>query len=530
MKSSIEDIVSLYRGIEGESGSEHIVQILNMLRNGEYDIYEIRKLLASFAGLDATITDKTDLPVLKLRELKDTIVEELREMKENQDVKTALSSIHQCEEYEKKYLPGIVQLKLNRIKIDGFRGLSNVDISLNGKSVVFFGENGTGKSSVLRCVNLLYANIINNTVNRKDLRQNYNIELEDIQYGKASANIQGDFYLDYCKKESIMYERGMERKSGKRTHAKSNLNKITEVIQEAYLSEEHKDSIPVYVNYGTNRLVWDIPLRIKTHHEFDVYATYEKAIENRIDFRTFFEWYRNQEDMENASKVESNNLGYEDKSLKAVRKAVIAMLTGFSNIHVARKPRLAMVVEKEGMRMNVSQLSDGEKCVLAMFGDLAKRLSLANPGLRDPLQGQGVVLIDEIELHMHPSWQRKVMSILQKTFPNIQFIISTHSPIVLSEIDDSIKVFYMGRGEKGITINDFPRLDGFDINYILETFMETKSRNGRTEALIRSIYRSINDNDAKTALIGIRELKDLTTENNEDVLMAEMLMKKKGLM
>ena len=69
--------------------------------------------------------------------------------------------------------------------------------------------------------------------------------------------------------------------------------------------------------------------------------------------------------------------------------------------------------------LDVLQLSDGEKCTLALFGDIARRLAIANPSLDDPLQGDGVVLIDELELHMHTSWQRKVISMLKKTFPNI---------------------------------------------------------------------------------------------------------------
>lgn len=81
--------------------------------------------------------------------------------------------------------------------------------------------------------------------------------------------------------------------------------------------------------------------------------------------------------------------------------------------------------------LDVLQLSDGEKCTLALFGDIARRLAIANPSLDDPLQGDGVVLIDELELHMHTSWQRKVISMLKKTFPNIQFIITTHSPQIL---------------------------------------------------------------------------------------------------
>ena len=88
------------------------------------------------------------------------------------------------------------------------------------------------------------------------------------------------------------------------------------------------------------RLVLDIPLRIRTHHTFDIYSAFEKAIENKIDFRTFFEWYRNQEDYENECKLEKGDFYYEDRALKAVKQAILAMLDDCSNLRVARRPRI----------------------------------------------------------------------------------------------------------------------------------------------------------------------------------------------
>lgn len=86
---------------------------------------------------------------------------------------------------------------------------------------------------------------------------------------------------------------------------------------------------------------------------------------------------------------------------------------------------------------------DGEKCTISLFGDLARRMALANPGRENPLEGTGVVLIDELELHMHTSWQRKVLGVLKETFPNIQFIITTHSPQILGELDDKYNLVYL---------------------------------------------------------------------------------------
>lgn len=221
------------------------------------------------------------------------------------------------------------------------------------------------------------------------------------------------------------------------------MEQIADIFHEKYISDQEQKDIPIFANYGTNRLVLDIPLRIRTHHTFDIYSAFEKAIENKIDFRTFFEWYRNQEDYENEKKIELGNLEYRDNALQAVRQAILAMLDECSNLRVARKPRLEMKIDKGNVSMNVSQMSDGEKCTLALFGDLARRLTLANPNKKNPLLGDGIVLIDEVELHMHPSWQRKVLSVLRHTFPNIQFIITTHSPIVLSEVDEIYNLFLL---------------------------------------------------------------------------------------
>jgi len=86
------------------------------------------------------------------------------------------------------------------------------------------------------------------------------------------------------------------------------------------------------------------------------------------------------------------------------------------------------------------RVSDGERALLAMVIDLCRRLALANPELDNPLTGAGVALIDEIELHLHPQWQREVVEKLRGTFPNVQFILTTHSPFVIQSVrsEDSL--------------------------------------------------------------------------------------------
>ena len=414
-------------------------------------------------------------------------------------------------------------MKINNLKVDNFRLFDDMKLQLNGKNTVIFGVNGTGKTSILKSINLLYANIINQIVNRKELKQNLNIELDDIKYGKTQTKLEADFFIE---NQLISYNRTMIRKSGKRSQDLESLKILASIFQDKYVSDEKQENIPIFVNYGTNRLVLDIPIRIRTKHQFDIYAAFDKAIENRIDFRTFFEWFRNQEDYENECKVQNADLQFTDKALDSVKKAMLVMLDGCTNLRVARKPRLEMKVDKNGVGLNVSQLSDGEKCTMALFGDLARRLTIANPNLDNPLLGEGVVLIDEIELHMHPFWQRNVVGKLRETFPNIQFIITTHSPIVLSEIDDEFNIYFLQNKEASSEVIEFKRLDVFDANYILEEFMGTKSMNSKTETLISDIYRLINGRLFEEAEEKVNHLKELTDATNKDVIRAGMLIKR----
>lgn len=415
-------------------------------------------------------------------------------------------------------------MRLENVVLDNFRAIEHAKMDLHGKSTIIFGVNGTGKSSVLRSIDLLFANIINGIVNRKELKQNYTIQLEDIQYGKKETKISALINLE---NENIEYYRKMVRNTGKRSHNIASLKQITDIFHKQYITDEKQGNIAIFANYGTNRLVLDIPLRIRTHHTFDIYSSFEKAIENKIDFRTFFEWYRSQEDYENEYKIETGDLQYQDRALKAVKTAILSMLDDCSNLRVARKPRLEMKIDKGNISLNVSQMSDGEKCTMALLGDLARRLTLANPMLENPLLGKGIVLIDEIELHMHPSWQRKILGVLKHVFPNVQFIITTHSPIILSEVNEDYNLFFMGREDTNIEIRKMSQLNGYDANAVLEQFMGTSSINPETENFIESIYEEIEHGEFENAERNISKLAEMTSENHQDVIMARMELKRR---
>lgn len=179
----------------------------------------------------------------------------------------------------------------------------------------------------------------------------------------------------------------------------------------------------------------------------------------------------------------------------------------FENLRVKRNP-LRMIAMKHGSEIRIDQLSDGEKCLMAMIGDLARRLAIANPTLDDPLTGEGVVLIDEIELHLHPAWQRNFITKLIHVFSHCQFVLSTHSPQVLGEVPGScLRILH--REETGEIQCYTPKQAlGLDSAEILEELMGSSRREKQTDKELNDIFVLIDQGrfaEAKTTIALLKE-------------------------
>ncbi|ULJ68784.1 AAA family ATPase [Wielerella bovis] len=212
-----------------------------------------------------------------------------------------------------------------------------------------------------------------------------------------------------------------------------------------------------------------------------------------------------------------------DVPLKSVKQA-IKEFTDFENIWVQRKPKLRMMVSKNGKEFNVFQLSQGEKSLMALVGDIAQRLAMLNPNLDNPLEGQGVIMIDEADLHLHPQWQRQLIDRLTKTFPNCQFILSTHSPLVISDSKD-IVVYSLENGE----MSRLPSQYGQDANMVLLNAMDTAIRNEKITEKINHLIDLIQDNQLSLAKEKLAELRQELPENHLELNKAQLLLKKQEI-
>jgi predicted ATP-binding protein involved in virulence len=241
------------------------------------------------------------------------------------------------------------------------------------------------------------------------------------------------------------------------------------------------------------------------------------------NFRRFFEWFRVKEDLENETRLSENNIEYRDPQLQAVRKAIEAFMPEVSDLRVKRNP-LRMEVQKGSERLIIDQLSLGERSMLALAGDLARRFAIHNPLSPNPLEGVGIVLIDEIDLHLHPQWQRSIIQNLTHVFPNCQFIVSTHSPQVIGEVNPSC-LRILGRDHEGKMTVSIPEASiGLDSAEILSVIMETRIRNEVVDAKLMEIFGKIDAERFDEARTEIQSLKAELNGSIPEIVRAETMI------
>lgn len=419
-------------------------------------------------------------------------------------------------------------MRIKKFTFKDFRGIREMHLDLQESSpTVLIGPNGAGKSSVLECLAILLSRLIGRIRSTSGTGRFFSPY--DITNGRnETAN---EITVSIGGREYSW--RVVKTRAGRKRQTITNLEGLKKVVAEINekLTEDPKADVPIAVYYPVTRAVLDIPLRIRQKPEFDQLVAYDNALTSgRQDFRIFFAWFRNQEDIENQEIRKRRNYDYRDPQLEAVRQSVYKMLPGFSNLRVQRSP-LRMVVTKkveDGPEQDifVNQLSDGEKCLLALVGDLARRLAIANPSRSDPLQGSGVALIDEVDLHLHPAWQRMVVQRLRQAFPNCQFVFTTHSPQVLSEVKSG-NVYLLDFSDGEISAMRLIDSYGRDTNRILEEIMGVPERPQPIKDELRRYFRLLALGDMEEAKKVRAKIEEEIEFDEPKLLKADAMMRRK---
>ena len=430
---------------------------------------------------------------------------------------------------------------------------------------VLIGENGSGKSTVVDGVTTLLSWLVARI--RSDRGSGSPIDELRIRNGASAAEITLSLVH-----ERQRYEWSLARPHrGRKRIAESSLKAATERadLLRQRLTDNDGAPLPLVAYYPTERYVLDIPKRIRTRHRFQQVDGYDASLSQGIDFRRFFEWFREREDIRNegvthfvdllpyldmkkfgqcvdlngcvpweklselldTEKIRREKPSFEsliaalrhidDPQYLAVLEAIAAFMPGYDNLRIQRRPRMRMVINKGEEELDILQLSQGERSLLALVGDIARRLAMMNPQAEKPLHGKGIVLIDEVDLHLHPRWQRTVIRRLRETFPNCHFILTTHSPLVISD-PQHIRVLLLQNGE----VREPGNLYGMDLEELLLGVMDTDIRDPELQKRLDSLLDAIQQWDYEKA-DGLRRelLQDLPPDHRE-LLRADMFLRR----
>lgn len=327
-------------------------------------------------------------------------------------------------------------MRARHLSLAGFRGFASLEIDFDPRLTVLVGANGSGKTSILDAIALLWRGAL------------YEVDFETSMREAAPSLRNGEKFG----RATLRYDRPGRGGADDQDEAELNLYlSPNEVDFNGGLDGDLDDrgrSVPVVIAYPVDRSVTDGTPGSTTPSLWTPRRAWDTALDARADFVDLFRWFREREDLENEARVQDN--AGADIRLSAVRIAIERAMPGFSHPHVRRprdepdehpafrKPTLAL--RKGGELFAFDQLSEGERSLIAIVADIARRLAIANVE-GDPLAGAGMVMIDEVELHLHPKWQREILSRLLGVFPNLQFIVTTHSPLVLTDVPaDQIRV------------------------------------------------------------------------------------------
>jgi len=420
-----------------------------------------------------------------------------------------------------------------------------------GNVTIFIGNNGSGKTSLLNSLATSLSWLVSRL--RTEKGSGSPIVETVIKNGTNSSAIDVDLTYKNDNSEQEISWRLAKTRQGRVGDYRTKLDQVTQLCRHfrESLSENDEVSLPLIAFYPVERVVLDIPLKIRGKHHFMQMDGYDNSLSQGVDFRRFFEWFREREDSENESGISNdivNSLkkalpdftsdvflksvsellerhkSSRDAQLNAVRNAISHFMPSFSNLRVRRKPHLHMSIDKNNETLNVLQLSQGEKSLMALVGDIARRLAMMNPALENPLHGDGIVLIDEVDMHLHPQWQRRLIKQLTMTFPNIQFVLTTHSPLVISDCESSL--VYLLDGDE---LRLYDELYGEDVNSVLLEVMDTAIRNEVVDEQLGDLLDAIQDRQFTTARALLEKLKKDLPDSNIELMKAKLLLRKQEL-
>ena len=410
---------------------------------------------------------------------------------------------------------------IDTLKLTNFKRFESLELNLDDKINVFIGINGAGKTSILKSVvnglgplvfywaesGLVHPNVAE-VVHKRVERVNNRVRLESVypveiyllvKDGDVSFPLSVNFQADNDKKRQWV----------------RNYNRPKGIGQ----------TLPVLAFYGPERFTSNffsdtIQPNLRPEERLRAYDSWNNASASQECTKTM-SWIvtKSTERMQIAVESGTSYDKVVGDDLATLNQALRSAFEEFESIYYDWKSKSILTLWHGGQVKAFEDLSDGERGVVLLFADIVRRVALLNPHLGDraALETDGVVLIDEIDAHLHPAWQQKIVPGLNKAFPKIQFIVTTHSPFVVGEVKPS-SIFMLT--EKGIQQpQQSYGLNNEEIN--LQIF-QTKGQNKEVREKVELIQGLINDSKFMEARAGIESLEKLLNGTSHDTEDLEM--------
>lgn len=366
------------------------------------------------------------------------------------------------------------RFQLTSLSLQNFRNFAQLTLALHPRLTVLVAQNGAGKSTLLAaCRQMLQAYVAafdlsgetESGIALDDVRLEVGEYGEQVRKLPCSISVQGNItsLSDFSWSLLRADERNEDvaRQPSPLADGIRQLREVASEFQDIIRTQPNiAVQLPVIAFYGTARVRSQQTFKANENNDIDQYNRtfgYRDCLNPDTGFQHFADWFtwlcqwRDQELVRQSKFASPANArtGW-DAMLAVVRQAVDAILRPLTGWHtldysVMHQRSLVLQHDEYGV-LKVAQLSDGIRGMLAMVADLAWRCIKLNPHLGEEAarEATGVVLIDELDMHLHPAWQQRIADQLQTAFPGLQFIVSTHSPQVLSSVaKESIRIIHL---------------------------------------------------------------------------------------
>lgn len=344
---------------------------------------------------------------------------------------------------------------LKSIDIKNFRGFKDNHYDLDPRMNVIVGNNTAGKTTILHAVQIAlgaYLQSLTILPSSKPYRRNfvktdrpliYNVSKNDFFPPEDDTEISVNSAIriegvrsgnSFSENRNVHWRR--EQKGNSTTHNKANVGELIDVVNEwmEYRKSEDSDTnvlLPLVLAFGADRIDNNYKLVEKTkQRESKITKAYKFALQESVDFKSALNWILR---YHTNAKILKEEKGTDKAFFGALETAA-----RLKDIEVHDKELWATVKVTGGpeTRLTYEMMSSGFKAMVNIVSEMAYRCILLNGWLGENAvkETPGVVMIDEVDLYLHPHWQRHVLADLQEAFPKIQFIVTTHSPFVVQSI------------------------------------------------------------------------------------------------